>query len=51
MKSVSSLTTEAGWVSSVFITENGYLQNEGGEVLADTRSVRACGPEVPEVWL
>lgn len=51
MKSVSSLTTEAGWVSSVFITENGYLQNEIGKELPDTRCVRACGLEEPEVWL
>lgn len=51
MKSVSSLQREASWVSGVFITESGYLQNETGKVLPDTRSVRACGPEVPEVWL
>lgn len=51
MKSVSSLKTDARWVSSVFITENGYLQNGTGKVLPDTRSVCACAPEVPEVWL
>lgn len=50
MKSIS-LKTEASWVSSVFITENGYLQNGTGKVLPDTRTVCACDPEVPEGWL